>query len=488
MKLKKLAAIMLSATMAASMLTACGGGDKAPAGGDTPRDSGAAADEGAEAGGDTADEGADGAADGEQITLRYAVWDLGTEEENNIHRRMIKAYEDAHPNIKIEIATDVDPSDWNASLNTAAAGGNLADVIMIAELPYAVANDWAYDVSSYVASDEDWGNMPTVLGESGKFGSGVYGIPYAMNLQGLYMNVDIFEAKNQPVFEYGYTYEEYVAAMKNLSAPSEGIAALKVADMTDWYPALKDSSYGWYTLKDGKVNLADPLYIEGVKESKSIYENGYSFNSLTDEQKAVFGMDSDWDAFNAGKIAMTPDPTSNAHVFAEIPSKIKFTSLPNGKCVIIPDYIFIGKTTAHPQEAYEFAKFMSFGKEGILTRLDLLEADSTLMWSSLPLNTDEEIVERFFANFPIEGAKEVYENMEGNAIVEAFKFTPGYANARWNAPTGIKAGENENATIGQVIESCVKGELNIDDYAQQLTDLANAELQAVQDTIDATVQ
>ena len=38
-----------------------------------------------------------------------------------------------------------------------------------------------------------------------------------------------------------------------------------------------------------------------------------------------------------------------------------------------------------------------------------------------------------------------------------------------------------------MIESCVKGELNIDDYAQQLTDLANAEIQAVQDAIDMSM-
>ena len=37
----------------------------------------------------------------------------------------------------------------------------------------------------------------------------------------------------------------------------------------------------------------------------------------------------------------------------------EFIGLPNGKLVIIPDYQFIGKTTKHPQEAYDFAKFMS---------------------------------------------------------------------------------------------------------------------------------
>lgn len=57
-----------------------------------------------------------------------------------------------------------------------------------------------------------------------------------------------------------------------MSAPSEGIASIKVADISDWYPAVKDDSVGFFTLKDGKVDLTNPLYIEGIKYSRSIYE------------------------------------------------------------------------------------------------------------------------------------------------------------------------------------------------------------------------
>ena len=151
----------------------------------------------------------------------------------------------------------------------------------------------------------------------------------------------------------------------------------------------------------------------------------------------------------------------------------EFIGLPNGKLVIIPDYQFIGKTTKHPQEAYDFAKFMSYGKEGILKRLEIVEANEGINWVALPLNSDSEIVDKYFANFPVEGVKTAYEAMAGNTIVEAYKFTPGYTNARWNALTGIKAGESDNATIAEVITACRNGSLNIDDYAEQLNKLAN---------------
>lgn len=464
MKLRKVGAFAAVAALSMSLLAGCGGSSN---------------NEG-NAGGN--------AENGEQITLRYASWDLGTEEENNIYRRMIAQFEADHPNINIEIADDIDGADWNGSLTTAAAGGNLPDVTMMAEVPTAVANDWTLDVTPYITDDEDWNNIPESLRESVKFGSGTHAIPYAMNLMGVWVNEDLFEARNQEPLKYGYTFEDFENALKNMSAPSEGVVALKIADMTDWYPAVHDSSYGYFTLKDGQVHLTDPLYIEGVKFCKSVYANGYSFNSLTPEQKANFGTEGDWDAFNQGKIAMAIDPTSNADGYSKLDSKMEFTSLPNKTAIIIPDYIFISKTTEHPQEAYEFAKFMSFGKAGIMAKLDAIEENEGLNWGSLPLNQDTEIIDRFFANYPVAGVREVYENLDGNSIVEAFKFTPGYGNARWNAPTGISAEGNENANIAQVINACISGELNIDDYAEQLNKLSNDSIKEVQDIIDATVE
>ena len=40
---------------------------------------------------------------GDEITLRYAGWNLGSAEQNNIERQMLAAYEALNPNINIDI-------------------------------------------------------------------------------------------------------------------------------------------------------------------------------------------------------------------------------------------------------------------------------------------------------------------------------------------------------------------------------------------------
>ena len=188
-------------------------------------------------------------------------------------------------------------------------------------------------------------------------------------------------------------------------------------------------------------------------------------------------------------VVETMDATWNAQFFGnELPYNIKFVTLPEGKSVLIPDYICIGKSTAHPQEAYDFAKWMAHSKEGIMARLDLDEADDNVSFASIPLILDEEISERFFANYPMEGVQEVYEDFMDTSIVEAFKFAPGYTNARWEGLTGITVGDIANANMATVIDACVRGVLNIDDYADQLNALANGFLKEVSDIIDQVVE
>ena len=73
------------------------------------------------------------------------------------------------------------------------------------------------------------------------------------------------------------------------------------------------------------------------------------------------------------------------------------------------------------------------------------------------------------------------------SIVESFKFAPGYTNARWEGLTGITVGDIANANMATVIDACVRGQLNIDDYAEQLNTLSNSFLKEVADIIDQVV-
>jgi len=69
------------------------------------------------------------------------------------------------------------------------------------------------------------------------------------------------------------------------------------------------------------------------------------------------------------------------------------------------------------------------------------------------------------------------------SVVEAFKFAPGYSNARWNGMTGITVGDAE-LSMGAVIDKCIAGELSIEDYAGQLNELANRFINEAKVAID----
>ncbi len=478
--MKKLMALLMVLCMMVCM-TACGGaGDN-----DTTAAPGTSTTEAPD--GDTTEDGTETETDGsgEQIVLRFASWALGTEEDNNLERQMIAAFEKAHPDIKIEIAEEiVDP--WNDALNTAAAGGDLPDVALISTLTTAVANKWALDVTALAAADPEWNNIPASLIESGQYNGKQYGIPTAMHLAGLFINTDYFEEMNVMPLEYGYDWDTFMDAVEKLHKPSEGKVALKyVNDFVNFLPYLWDENQGWYTYDGTEMHLDSDEFIRAVKTTNKLVQ--YSWAGLSGDQKALTaGKDkSDYDAWFQGYAGIWYDASWCCEGYAkDLSFNTEFVGLADGKSVIIPDYCFIASTTEHPEEAWEFVKFMFWGTEGINTRMDLDAADPEVSWSNLPLNMDEAIVERYFENYPVKGVEEAFRGMnENGTVVEAYKFAPGYDPARWNGKTGIVLDDVE-LTMANVIDKCILGELSIDDYATQLNTLANNFIKAERDAVD----
>lgn len=496
MKKRSLVALLTAAAMVMS-LTGCGdsdssgsseGSSQTPSG--TESGSGGADSEETSDSGEEPDSGEE--ADGDVVTLRFASWALGTEEDNNIERQMIAAFEASHQNIKIEIAEEI-TGDWNEALATAAAGGTLPDVSLIAALPTAVANGWALELGDLIAADSaDWNMIPDSLRESGMYNGKAYGIPTSMHLAGLYMNMDLFEDLNVTPLSYGYSWDEFMDTVEELHNPSNGIAAMKyVNDFVNFLPYLWDENQGWYTYDGTGVHLDSEEFVRAVKETNKLVS--YSWAGLTDDQKNVTaGADKgDYDAWLQGATAMWYDATYCCAGYtngSNITYGVEYVGLPGGKNVIIPDYCFIASTTQHPQEAWEFVKFMFWGVDAATNRMDIDEADENVSWTAMPITADSATLDRFFGNFSVDGVREAYESMAQNGtVVEAFKFAPGYTQARWQGPTGITLDDNE-ATMSTIIDKCILGELSIDDYASQLNTLANGFIAAEREAIDAVTK
>ena len=424
---------------------------------------------------------------GEKIQITYINWNLATEEENNLERRMIEEYEKRNPDIDIVIADYIDTSDYANSLTTAAAGGKLPDVLALQNIPSALSNEWLMDITEFTTDDEDWNKISKPVIESTKYGEGTYAVPSGQFLAGYFVNKDLFESENIKQPETGYTFEELETAIKSINKPNKNIIGLGgELQMLEWYPSLTNDNLGWYTFDGEKYNVNDPSFKEGILKANELTKNGYVYDSLPQDQKDKFSGTNEDEVWLQGEIAVRYDGTWSAPNYNKANFEYEFIGLPNNKNVIINDYMGISKTSKHAQEAYDFAKWMSFSKEGTLARIEI-GTENDLSWGSLPILNDNEVNEKYFAWNNINGVLEAYENLD-NSLVEGVKVIPGYLKSRWEAPTGVKVGDKENANISDVIFDMVRGTTNVEDYLTQINDLANQNYVEANEAVKAIIE
>lgn len=435
------------------VLAACGGSDDKDNKGNKDKDNG------------------NNAGDKEEVTISYAHWNLGTEEDMNLERLMLKQFQEDYPHINVELYEI--SGNWNEQLAAAASAGNMPDVFAVPDLPLALSNDWVLDVTYMTAEDEDFKKVPQIVRQSTEHEGKVVALPFAQHFLGYFVNKDLFNSANLDFPTMDSTVEEFEASVKAVTNVNGGVVGLQNAgSITDWYPAAANPDLGWYTYNDGKYQLDSNEFIAGVKFANEVVTNGYAYDNLTDDQKANFSGENASEVWYNGGIGIWWDGTWANSTFAENASfEYDFIGIPGGKTAITNDLLGLSKTTAHPEEAYLFAKYMSYGKEGFMKRMEIAAKEGKVV-NTLPINSDQEILEEYFAQLNIPGIRKAYDRLD-EAILEPVKTVPGYAQSRWNAPTGVKTAESENASVAQLINSFVTGELKVEDYATQLNKLAN---------------
>jgi hypothetical protein len=85
-------------------------------------------------------------AQAQSVTIRYANWNVGTEEENNLQRQLVAAYEASNPGVTVEFVDMSGDGRWDEKLTNYAARGELPDVFMADNTPYYVQSGWAADL------------------------------------------------------------------------------------------------------------------------------------------------------------------------------------------------------------------------------------------------------------------------------------------------------------------------------------------------------
>jgi len=407
----------------------------------------------------------------EPVTLRYANWNLGTEEENNIQRQLVKAYTDLHPNVTIEFVDMSAEGGWEANLTAYAAKGELPDVFMANNVPLYVQNGWVADLSQFTANDPDWADVPEVLKKSFTYSGKVLGLPAAQFVMGYFVNKDLYEAANMDAPEYGFTVDEWNEAVTGLNNVSKGILGLDEQEFVNgWYANAVDPNLKWFSYDGEKMNYNSAAFKEAVAKTGEM--KPYTWQGLSDEQKTNFKSTGPWELFLNQEVGMRWDASWSVPGYVSGATfEWDFVGVPGGNQAIVFDVMVVSKTTANLEEAYNFAKWMTFSKEAYNKEAELAKAAGSA--PKMPVSVDDASLELYKEFVDKPGILAALDNLDNSMIESLAKIVPGYINARWEGKPGIDIGEDKDVNMWFMFNFANDGRYKYEDYAAKLEEFAN---------------
>lgn len=407
----------------------------------------------------------------EPVTLRYANWNLGTEEENNIQRQMVQAYIEANPHVTIEFVDMSAEGGWDAVLTSYAAKGELPDVFMANNVPLYVQNDWLADLSAYVQDDSDWANVPQVLKDSFTYSGQVMGLPAAQFVMGYFVNKDLYEAANLDAPAYGFSVEEFETAVTSLNNIPEGVLGLDEMEfIMGWYASTQDSNLKWFSFDGTHMNYNSPAFKAAIAAAGDW--RPYTWQGLSEEQLTNFVSTGPWELFLNQEVGMRWDASWAVPGYVQGATfDWDFIGVPGGNQALVADVMVVSKTTANMEEAYNFAKWMTFSTEAYAKEAELARVMGSA--PKMPVSVDAASIELYKEFVDKPGILAALENLDNSMIESLAKIVPGYINARWEGKPGIDIGEDLDVNMWFMFNFANDGRYKYEDYAAQLETFAN---------------
>lgn len=408
------------------------------------------------------------------VTLRYANWNLGTEEENNIQRQLVQAYMDINPHVTVEFVDMSAEGGWDAVLTSYAAKGELPDVFMANNVPLYVANDWSADLTDIVNDDPDWVNVPQVLKDSVTYSDQVLALPAAQFVMGYFVNKDLYEEANLDAPEYGFSVEEFEEAVMELDNIPQGVLGLDEMEfIMGWYANTQDPNLKWFSYDGSQMNYNSAAFKEAIAKAGELRQ--YTWQGLSEEQLANFNSTGPWELFLNQEVGMRWDATWAVPGYVENATfEWDFIGIPGGNQAMVADIMVVSKTTENLPEAYNFAKWMSFSPEAYAKEAELAEAMGSA--PKMPVSVDEASLELYTQFVDKPGILAALANLDNSLIESLAKVLPGYINARWEGKPGIDVGEDLDVNIGYMFANANRGDYKYEDFSAQLEDYANQTL------------
>ena len=342
----------------------------------------------------------------EEISLTYFHFD-----QDETVKYLADRFMEIYPNIKVEVVYE-NVATYNDTLNALIATGDTPDLIMYSDCDFALSNALLADVSGYWDTDPETAELAPTLNDAGlgtfNLDGYRFGVPVKFFPGVIFVDQSVLETLNLEVPTQNWTWAEMIQLIKDatvLDSP-DGMAYYGLG----FYNRL-DSYYGIAAAQtiigefgfDGK-DFDLSAWAVGEQEFSDLQLAGYvAPQPQTPEVEEWLG---DWDAWfgASGHVAVLTEafwtfqgtwntPTwQEEYDFDIVPYVIPAVSEDDANAghhsIATIDYGGITTSCQYPREAYELMKFMSFGIDGWMTRIEAYNDESIVNASGLALKYD----------------------------------------------------------------------------------------------------
>jgi multiple sugar transport system substrate-binding protein len=160
-----------------------------------------------------------------------------------------------------------------------------------------------------------------------------------------------------------------------------------------------------------------------------------------------------------------------------------FIGIPGGAQSLVLDPLAVSKTAPNLDEAYQFAKWMSFSPDAYAKEVELTSAAGS--YPKFPVAMDAASLAAYKAIVDKPGITAAIENLDASITESLVKIVPGYGDARWDGKPGINVGTDQDVNMWYMFNAAITGTINYADYATQLNTFVNGLMDTAKAAITA---
>jgi multiple sugar transport system substrate-binding protein len=352
---------LLIILMIALIITACGQQTNGSAtGSDSPAGSPAAAGSPATTESPAA-AGSPAPATGEQVTITYGMW---AEAQRPVMEQTIEEFQKQHPNIKVDLQVTPWNNYWD-KLRTAAAGGAVNDVLWMngPNFPFYASRGQLLDLQPYMDRDQFQADKyPENILNLYTYNDHHYAGPRDFDTIALFYNKDMFDEAGIPYPDDSWDWNTMLDAAQKLTKAPDQWGMVVWPNLQEQYLNFLYSNGGSVLSEDKTTCALDrPEAVQAFQFLVDmIYEHKVSqLPQAMGDDPLIF--------FKQGKAAMITTGSWRVGQFSDEIQDFEWGIAPLPKSPNTDERVsvihgignVVSANTEHPDEAWEFVKFMA---------------------------------------------------------------------------------------------------------------------------------